>query len=224
MQSGILSLFYEFMFKIDFDLAFAVGLGVISLAFIVNTVLSVCLSCYTASKRTWFLFFVIMVNVWFYSVVQKNGKTDYLFVLIIISAISCMPCFAFSARKKKIRKEHRELARVLTNAARQAEKNEYDFPLHSGRVQYKEPTESVVKPMVEKACNVNLSENLDFNHVKNVIARLEYYALSPADRRQVNELETAIYTAEREGIDQTAKVKINDGLGVLLKIMSKYGV
>ena len=62
------------------------------------------------------------------------------------------------------------------------------------------------------------------SHVKNILKRLDYFDLSQADRRQVRELETAIFQAERRFDDDDAKEKLNDGLGALLKIMAKYGV
>lgn len=65
---------------------------------------------------------------------------------------------------------------------------------------------------------------VDFSHVKNVMARLEYYKLNPSDKRQVNDLEAAILRAENGVYDGDVRNKINTGLGALLKIMAKYGV
>ena len=67
-------------------------------------------------------------------------------------------------------------------------------------------------------------EGLDFTHVKNILSRVEGYNLSTLDQRQVGELKSAVYRAENYGADKELKTKINDGLGALLKIMSKYGV
>ncbi len=79
----------------------------------------------------------------------------------------------------------------------------------------------VLKEMPE---NNNSAPEVDFSHVKSVIKRLEYYNLTPSDKRQVTELERSIFTAERNGITPEIKESVNDGLGALLKIMSKYGV
>jgi hypothetical protein len=65
---------------------------------------------------------------------------------------------------------------------------------------------------------------LDFTHVKNVLKRLDYYSLNPTDKRQVRELETLIFKAENGEQSKEIKQELNDGLGALLKIMSKYGV
>ena len=64
---------------------------------------------------------------------------------------------------------------------------------------------------------------IDFSHVKSVIARLNYFSLSSQDRSVVKELELNVMQAERGDYDIETKRKINDGLGALLKIMSKYG-
>ena len=65
---------------------------------------------------------------------------------------------------------------------------------------------------------------IDFTHVKNVIARLSYIPLSSDDKRKVEELEKSVLDLENGDETPLTKSKINDGLGTLLKIMSKYGV
>ena len=52
---------------------------------------------------------------------------------------------------------------------------------------------------------------------------MEYYNLTPNDKRQVKDLECAINQGEVQ-LTPSLKEKINDGLGALLKIMSKYGI
>ncbi len=65
---------------------------------------------------------------------------------------------------------------------------------------------------------------IDFSHVKNVMEKMNYYPLSPSEKKIITDLETSISLAENEGADSLLKSKINDGLGALLKIMSKYGI
>ena len=65
--------------------------------------------------------------------------------------------------------------------------------------------------------------DLDFSHVKNVIARLDYFGLSQSDRRQIHDLEAGLAEAERGENTPEVRDRINDGLSSLLKIMSKYG-
>ena len=65
---------------------------------------------------------------------------------------------------------------------------------------------------------------MDYSHVKNILERLEFYPLTQADKKQVRELEVSLLEAEKGNGDIEVKTRINDGLGDLLKIMSKYGV
>lgn len=67
-------------------------------------------------------------------------------------------------------------------------------------------------------------EEINFSHVKSVIDRLEYFDLSPADKKQIDNLKSELYFAENDGFTPEKKSRINDGLSGLLKIMSKYGV
>ena len=86
-----------------------------------------------------------------------------------------------------------------------------------------------IKTVSEPFCEIDEppikdSDGIDFTHVKNILSRLEYYNLSPTDQKQVGELKASVYRAENFGVDKETKSKISDGLGALLKIMSKYGV
>ena len=78
-----------------------------------------------------------------------------------------------------------------------------------------------VKPPLEEK---EIKEELNFTHVKNVLERLNYFNLSPADRKTVIDLKSELYKVENIGHTRESKVKINDGLSSLLKIMSKYSV
>lgn len=123
-----------------------------------------------------------------------------LFLFAIISVI----------KKKKVEDSDEELLNRLIDE--EIEKEELEPPLIS-----KIKTES------EKPKNVP-QEEVDFTHVKNVMERLSYYDLSVNDKRQLRELKETVYIAESEGINVFLREKINDGLGNLLKIMSKHGV
>jgi hypothetical protein len=89
-----------------------------------------------------------------------------------------------------------------------------------------------VKPRnIEKSLVVNKVEQpkdkspeLDYSHVKNILERLDYYSLNGSDKKTVNELENSLALAEKGDSSTENKTRINDGLGALLKIMSKYGV
>ncbi len=71
--------------------------------------------------------------------------------------------------------------------------------------------------------NGGFFDEIDCSHVKNVIARLDYFGLKESDRKQIHDLEASISEAERGGGSEELKDRINDGLSSLLKIMAKYG-
>lgn len=76
--------------------------------------------------------------------------------------------------------------------------------------------------------NVEITENnqnrstLDYSHVKNVIRRMENMPISSSEKKQLKDLSVLLYRAEN-GDSELKRSEINDGLGGLLKIMSKYG-
>ena len=69
--------------------------------------------------------------------------------------------------------------------------------------------------------DVNTRALPDFTHVKNVLERLWEYPLSAGDKKQLKDLENAIILIEN---GNEPNYELNDELGALLKIMSKYGV
>ncbi len=83
--------------------------------------------------------------------------------------------------------------------------------------QEQKETEKENKENLENRYSVN------FSHIKNVIERLEYFPLSVAEKKQIESLESIIYSAENGAKKEDIKEKLNDGLGYLLKIMAKYG-
>ncbi len=93
--------------------------------------------------------------------------------------------------------------------------------------------ENVKPKQADKVTKIALSQKieekpkkneLDFSHVKNILERLDYYSLSTGDKKTVNDLENSLTLAEKGDCTSENKTRINDGLGALLKIMSKYGV
>lgn len=64
----------------------------------------------------------------------------------------------------------------------------------------------------------------NFSHLKSVLERMDFYNLSAQDRKQVENLKLLIVKAETEPPTETLQDELNDGLNILLKIMSKYKV
>ncbi len=116
-------------------------------------------------------------------------------------------------KKIKISKKQKEFVRFLDDCAK-------GYSVKKDDIEEK-PCESI-KTVYEQE-NVKYDDDLDFSHVKNILSRMEYYNLTPNDKRQVKDLECAINQGEIQ-LTPSLKEKINDGLGALLKIMSKYGI
>ena len=95
---------------------------------------------------------------------------------------------------------------------------------------YKKINKAVIS--IEKTQPIKQSEDkkedkgteLNFDHIKNVIKRLEYYPLSVADKKTVNTLSEQIEETEKNGETKESKNRINESLGAILKIMAKYKV
>jgi hypothetical protein len=111
---------------------------------------------------------------------------------------------------------------VIFNSIERKQKDEELIDLIDKEIEEKEPFCVVEKRVVEE--REEPKKEVDFLHVKNVLERLEYFNLSPTEKKQVKSLKESVYIAEREGITKDNRQKINDGLSDLLKIMSRYGV
>ena len=70
----------------------------------------------------------------------------------------------------------------------------------------------------------NKNGEINFNHVKNVIEKVEKATLNGIEKKEVEQLKENILLSEKYGLTFELKDKINEGLSVLLKIMSKYKV
>lgn len=62
----------------------------------------------------------------------------------------------------------------------------------------------------------------DYSHVLRVIDRLGYYNLSQSEKTTIGKLKNEVMNETSGKGDRSTREKINDGLGALLKIMSKY--
>lgn len=197
----------------------------ISTFFLLCLLLSIFLRGYGRAKRAWFLFVVAGICFLQRALTFKLANSQEIFyVLLSMGAIYYSLIFAIRVRRQKPTKEQKELARFIDRQLNRSEKKEE--PVLFKDVRIKE--EYIPKTVLEKSEDYSLRQNgeygVDFEHVKSVIDKLEYYGLSQSDKKQVQELSYALIQAENQGFSPLVKSKINDGLGALLKIMSKYGV
>lgn len=204
---------------IDGGLFLLLVFGAVFIGFIVCLFISIFKSGYSISRRAWFLIIVLL----FYGVIKARakvlGETDYSPIIIIFGAILFLPLYFI--REKKVAKnpkesdcDKRDFVRFLDSKIKSAQ----------ALARKEQSQEHNIETITAKEREKSNTAGLDFSHVKNVLARLEPALLSYSDRKQIHDLELALYSAERGDSTEEIKTKINEGLGNLLKIMAKHGV
>lgn len=219
-----------------YGITIAISLSAVVFSCILETVIALFAYGYGIKKRI--RFFIVAVS----AVIIQAAAEEYggNRALTAVTAVICLLLSAIvvsvPVRQRKITEKQRELARFIEgkikNAAeRSFEDNEYkenrveeksDNKYFSPRAERErsdavEILKTVGKKEERRACD------LDIDHIRAVLSRLDYYGLSAADKKIINELNYSLNEAERGNVDLETKEKINDGLGALLKIMSKYG-
>ncbi|MBE7086863.1 MAG: hypothetical protein E7369_01005 [Clostridiales bacterium] len=124
--------------------------------------------------------------------------------------------------KVKVKKEEKEFIDYIDKEIKKQDESPYvtkeEKPTFNGQVLSRLTVKD--KPEIKQSPVTDI----DFTHVKNVIERISYYNLNSTDKRTLSELSSAVIEAETVGLTPPLKGKINDYLGALLKIMSKYNV
>ena len=211
--------------------------ALISIMFILVFILSLSVRNYSFSKRRWFILSSIAVCVLQYAFMIN--QTDKIFLLFLISLILFYCAIIFSIRvRKKVDKGQKELINYIDSQVRKANSINFEDVPHKRAVHDTESCLMCEKGLLESSVKSHLSKlgaekceqaktdktaDLDFSHVKSVIAKLSYFNLSQNDRKQIKDLENIILLAESNEYYPDLNSKINDGLGMLLKIMAKYG-
>ena len=197
------------------------ALALLIIGFLAVLLISLIKSGYGVKKRLWFVALSVGVTALVYTATSLLGQGKGWFLLVFsLSALLCVPVFILPEKRVKFEESHRSFVRYIDG---QIKRQEEQIQTPSTTL-CKECTENlrVEKEPTERK---DLKDfELDFLHVKSVIQRLEYYGLSQADKKLVKDLEQAICLAENGDYSIQVKNRINDGLGALLKIMSKYGV
>lgn len=228
-----LSFYVEYLLKnLSSEIAFTVSVGVVTIGLAVNLLITFFSTEYKRKNRVWFCLLgsaSVLFQVGL-CLLSEKGK-GYPLILCALVLLYCIPVFFVSNKKRKMKKEQLELVQFIDesikrSAFQDAEKppfnttDAYSFCNQQTRVDNKNL--SVIKNQPTQ--NQPRQDQPDFTHVSNVIERLNAFPLTPNDKKQVKELEFNIRALKTQGNSQGLKSKINDGLGALLKIMSKYGV
>lgn len=211
------------------ELFFTLCAGALFAGFTVCLFVSIFRSGYGIKKRTWFLIVLLAMCALLKARANISGEKDVSPILSTLGLILYLPLFFI--REKKV-KDKRGADENAENAARRDFVRFLDERIHNAgapetnaRASFSEEN-GATRPEVLKAQEKQeqVFDEPDFSHVKNVLQRLEPASLSYADRRQIHELELALYEAENGEYSENTKGKINEGLGNLLKIMARHGV
>lgn len=211
----------EIFSKISLDLILLIANSLIIVISLICLVISLVKRGYSVINRLWSV--ALTIGIWFIQAwfeLSILGCVKHLFLTIGISIFILSPILFLPEKSIKITTQQRDLARLISDSVKnQGEQKNMDFP----------PEKSVVfsSPIIkaeQKKTNDEKKSEIDFSHVKSVLNKLEYYPLKEQDKKQAKELENAILLAEQNGVNLSLKEKINDGLGALLKIMSKYAI
>lgn len=230
-----LFLYIDNFFKntIDNCALFLICFLIISIIFFIA--LFLCLFCKSFSNKNRFTFFLFSLTVILFQIsIIITGNKNIGYALLNLSICSFYFIIIFSLKNsKKERDNQRSLVRYIdeqihNNSSLSGQSNEIDL---SSKDDLEDDIDFTEKPSIPQRTQEPIykdkkekKSDIDFTHVKNVLSRLEYFPLSTLDKKQVKELESAILIAERGENSRENKIKINDCLGALLKIMSKYGV
>ena len=194
------------------------------ISFAVCLTLALCLSGFTLKKRAWFFLLAVFFQTLDISLTLYGGGTALFPLILFAFNFSLVGTICLLPEKQPaITDESLSLAGFLSSKAK--EQGKIDAPLERAEIERVTAGGGISfsGDTAEKEQR-NYDLGLDFSHVKKVIERLNYFGLSPSDKRQVKDLESTILSAERGDGGDNVKECINDGLGALLKIMSKYGV
>lgn len=208
--------------------AFVVFVALVVSGFVLGLVLLVLVNDYARKNRVWFVFLsgalVLFQTAW---CVHLKASSVYAICLAGVCLVLFIPTFAPSGKRRKLKKEEKELVRFLQDKISNASENQTRGEPSLIEKQLKASDEQPF--MVDKLQVKPLTQTIqelppDFTHVKNVLERLNYFPLTPTEKKQARELEITVQRIENGENSTELKNRVNDGLGALLKIMAKHGV
>ncbi len=182
---------------------------------------------YGIKNRLWLVFLMVgvcLIQLWIE--LSINANVRYLFLTAGISICALSIILFLPQKDIEISEEGRRLARLFSDRAKnEREEKEVSLPIEKSKVFSSPIIKAEQRAMpVNNGVEQEHKREIDFSHVKSVLNKLEYYPLKEQDKKQAKDLENAIINAEENGMNFETKEKINDGLGALLKIMSKYAI
>lgn len=195
------------------------------IAMVVQCAICVALSLikqeYSLRKRLWCVFSICGTALIFIGLlIVIPAPPGYSVFTVGFAVLLLCPLFSIGEKQSQDQEEQKELARFIDKEFIRASRNNRKETAFEQANEGQKTSACACKPTEEEVKNYGI----DFQHVKNVIKRMDYFGLNANDKKQVRELECALLEAERGLFTHEIKCRINDGLSALLKIMSKYGV
>lgn len=223
----------EFLSGVSIPLTFVVGASLVFFVFTVCFILKIVTGRESKGFYVYDYLCLAVVLLSFSVVTIKGGSVSDglyapLFTLALYFILKCL--LKIPVRKK--RKENpvltgfiRELDKSIHSVenvekltCRQENDETKSINEQKGSNYIKESDLSSEKSLVKE------KKDVDFSHVKNIIERLKYYNLNSSEKKQIKDLLSDVREAEYGNDTEEKKNAINEGLGGLLKIMSKYHV
>ena len=221
----------DFIFHIGSSGAFLIATVMGLIGFIVSVFLAIFKANYSLKKRLLLVVYLCAFLSFYGAIIVICRFSVGLFLMVVGEYVLFSAVVFNIPEKQSFLPEHIDLARLIDGRVKEEKQEENASDLIEVKQEKKVDTlksspifNSENKLNNEKPTVDNNQLGLDFTHVKNVLKRLDYYSLNPTDKRQVRELETLMFKAENGEQNAEIKCELNDGLGALLKIMSKYGV
>ena len=204
-------LFFKDLFAGKYEnVAFLVVAILLSVIIVINLTLSTFKKGYSIKKRTFF--FLINLPFCFLCLVFfRKYKLELIVLFLCYAFLGFLPLLFI---RTKAQEEPKKIEEIINLAIKTAKDNDKPITKSSKIVETLRVAETK-KPSVERA------DKPDFSHVKNVLERLWEYPLTAGDKKQLKDVENAIILMEN---GEESCYELNDELGALLKIMSKYGV
>lgn len=193
------------------NFTFTISLALICALFLLCILLIFLKNDYVLRKRIWF--FTISIGI----ISMETAVLDVIYAKKSFSLISLGLALIFSGiiLSLKTKKESENLNEIIDK--------HIDVPIRIDKLE-KAPRKVEEKISLCKEVEKPKQTGIDYSHVKSVIERISLLSLTQTDRKTIRDLEFNVLSAEKGDDRLETKQKINDGLGALLKIMSKYGV
>ena len=217
----------HFYFEVGADGVFAICIITAFAVFLIALIKAIFMRGYDLKKKLVYLSFVFGLCLLELGVFVLSNEGFGFCVLTIGFGVVSFALLASIRTKEKTRKEEREFVKFIDESINmrdnQQDKIAEEFDQHK-KFDFSTTNKEFPSTIVSHNSTCKKHLEIDFSHVKNVLEKMEFFTLSPNDRKQVKDLQTAVFTAEQGGLTEDIKTRINDGLSALLKIMAKYGI